>query len=97
MLEDSLILRTFSVSTYIPEEKEEVGEEEEEDVFSDIDSEIEYQLQLKPQANKLSNGTESVMDMVAVPVLGSKADAFGGNVESSVTVYVNTSVLTQKL
>ena len=68
-------MMTSYVST-IPEEKE-------NDVFSDIDSEVEYDLELKP------NTKHGSMEMVAVA--RNDTNVYG-DVESSVTVYVNSSI-----
>lgn len=85
--EQSLILRTFSTSTTIPEEAGEANE-----LVSDDDSEIEYQLQLKPKANKSASDPEGVvpMEVVAVAVQGAENEIIGGDVESSVTMFVNS-------
>ena len=62
--EDSLIMRTFSISAALPED-------ENDDLFDESDSEIEYQLQIKPKALSLGANTNSVniaMDVVASPI-----------------------------
>lgn len=55
-------MRTVSVSAAIPED---YGDD---DVFEEPESEIEYQLQVKPKLQQLNIGTTSLaMDMVAIP------------------------------
>ena len=83
-LEQSLIMRTFSVSTTIPEE------EEDDDVFSGVDSEVEYDLQLKPNAKHDLTGN-AAMEVVAV-ARNATVNDISGDVESSVVVFVNSSI-----
>lgn len=83
-LEQSLIMRTFSVSTAILEE-------EEDDVFSGVESEVEYDLQLKPDAKQDLTGC-AAMEVVAVARNATDCIS-SGDVESSVVVFVNSSVV----
>ena len=80
-LEQPIIMRTFYVSTTIPEEKE-------NDIFSDIDSEVEYDLQLK-QNTEHGSTDNATMEVVAV---ARNTTSIYGDVESSVAVYVNSSI-----
>ena len=73
-------MKTSYVST-IPEERE-------KDDFSDIDSEVEYNLELKPNT-KHGSTDDATMEMV--PVARNDTNLYG-DVESSVTVYVNSSI-----
>ena len=75
-------MKTSYVST-IPEEKE-------NEDYSDIDSEVEYDLKLKPNA-KHGSTDDATMEMVAVAQNDTNLYGYG-DVESSVTVYVNSSI-----
>ena len=61
--------------------------------FFDSDSEIEYQLKLKPRSNQQNGSAAVVMDMIAVPIC--MVDDSGGDIESSATVYVNRHTATK--
>ena len=55
-------MRTISVSAAMPED------DEDDDVFEESDSEIEYQLQVKPKSQQIDCGTAGMaMEMVAIP------------------------------
>ena len=77
-------MRTFSVSTAIPEE------EEDDDIFSSVEPEVEYDLQLKPNAKQDLTGN-AAMEVVAVARNATDC-ILSGDVESSVVVFVNSSV-----
>ena len=76
-------MRTFSISTAIPEE------EDDDNFFSGVESEVEYDLQLKPNVKHDSTGN-AAMEVVAV---ARNATGISGNVESSAVVFVNNSVV----
>ena len=73
-------MRTFSVSTTITEE------EEDDDIFFDADSEVEYELKLKPNAQ---GSIDVAMEVVAVSK--NSTNYLSGDVESSAVVFVNSS------
>ena len=90
-MKQSLALRTFSNSTtYTAPDDEEDWDDE--FVFSDVDSEIEYQLQVKPKSHQLGSPSEGVaeVEVIAVSRHDRGNDEFGGNVESSITMFVNS-------
>ena len=86
-------MRTFSDSTTTPEE------DNKKDIFSDVDSEIEYQLQIvKPKLHQPGSPSEgvAVMELVAIARRGNEDDVSGENVESSVTMFVNNGYMDVK-
>lgn len=55
-------MRTISISAAVPED------DEDDDVFEESDSEIEYQLQVKPKSQQTDLSTAgTAMEMVAIP------------------------------
>ena len=82
-----MIMRTFSVSTTITEE------EEDDDIFFDADSEVEYELKLKPNAQ---GSTDVAMEVVAV-ARNSTNYILSGDVESSAVVFVNSTTHTHHI
>ena len=60
--ESSLLMRTISVSAAVPEDYED------DDVFEEPDSEIEYELQIKPKSQQAELTKPGLMmEVVAIP------------------------------